>query len=114
VPITLLVNNRPTVLCADRPDGNCVESYADRCVDQTDWMILPDNVHWRIPTGCHYWVNNGWCKSDGTVGKATVASIDRHHALHCTALHCTALHCTALHCTALHCTALALHIELAS
>jgi hypothetical protein len=107
VPITLLVNNRPTVLCADRPDGNCVESYADRCVDQTDWMILPDNVHWRIPTGCHYWVNNGWCKSDGTVGKATVASIDRHHALHCTA--CTALHCTALHCTALHCTALHLH-----
>ena len=42
VPITLEVNTRRPVLCADRTDSNCVERYPDQCVDQSNWVILPD------------------------------------------------------------------------
>ena len=70
VPVTLEVNNRPTVLCSDRPDSNCVDEYPDQCIDQRNWVILPDHRNWRSPVDCHYFVNNGWCKSDGTAGWA--------------------------------------------
>ena len=58
VPIELVVNTRPPVTCHDRPDSNCVESYADiGCTDQPTWM---SDAHMRSWVDCHYWTSNAW------------------------------------------------------
>ena len=54
------------MLCQDRTDSDCVESYL--CSDVPNWM---DDYH----TDCHYWVSNSWCLQ---VTQTTAAAAAEH------------------------------------